>query len=949
MPPGCIDVVFDGHLHGWYGGPSGSRLLVRADGRLLGTTRNDRPRDDVVAAGLATGPVGFQFRLPEALLDGEEHAFEVVAEADAADGEALRRRLPVPVRHASPAGRDGTATGRRAAVVCWDLGHNPAGRALVLCQLLGRSYAQVDLIGPLFPRFGGRLWAPLEGLDGFRVVARRLEGFDELQRFAEETAARTRYDFVHMCKPRWPTLAIGMSLVRRSGCAFALDIDDDELAFFGEGEAQAADPAATLERLRRGDATLIDREATQLAHAAIPSMPLLTVSNVALQRRHGGTIIRHARDETVFDPARLVRARMRLAFGYGASEKVVLFLGTIRRHKGVVAIAEAIAGLPRDDLRLCLVGPVTEPALVEELRGLLGDRLALHEGVPFSRLAATVSIADLVCLPQDVGSAVSHFQIPAKLTDALAMGVPVIVEDLEPFSDLHGLPGIVPRRDEPLGAAIERALAPPRLAPERIRRGFLAEFSLQANAERLDAAMLRARRLDQGQVEAIARMVLGAPEGGPATARLAAPTPLRRAGRDLVFLWKQNDSGLFGRRSDMVARHLVRSGFAGRILHFDASVPLARFEGLRAASEESPLGAEGLVYRNTLARHLGLQHDLRTLRFTEIHDERRRELFGTRLPRASELPDRLRRLFRAQHLSAEALLWVCPVAFDFEAFTEAQEFPHIVADIIDDQRAFDMSEGHRQRIEANYRTVLGRADTVFANCDGVAERFRDHAAAPIHVVPNASERLRREEIEPIDLFAGEAVFRIGYVGNMRDRIDVDLLARIARHAPSWRLVLVGPTGGRRDIEALARLSNVVLLGAQRYEDACAIAAGFDAAIVPHLANELTDSMNPLKLYMYRALGLPVVTTPVRNLTVDGPFLRVAPAGEAFLAALEAIEALGPALRRDAAGPLAEDLAGDTWEDRVRAMAAILEGRAAPRALPAWSRMEAEAARAPVIA
>lgn len=96
MPPGCIDVVFDGHLHGWYGGPSGSRLLVRADGRLLGTTRNDRPRDDVVAAGLATGPVGFQFRLPEALLDGEEHAFEVVAEADAADGEALRRRLPVP-------------------------------------------------------------------------------------------------------------------------------------------------------------------------------------------------------------------------------------------------------------------------------------------------------------------------------------------------------------------------------------------------------------------------------------------------------------------------------------------------------------------------------------------------------------------------------------------------------------------------------------------------------------------------------------------------------------------------------------------------------------------------------------------------------------------------------------------------------------------------------------
>src|SRR5262249_48335530 len=58
------------------------------------------------------------------------------------------------------------------------------------------------------------------------------------------------------------------------------------------------------------------------------------------------------------------------------------------------------------------------------------------------------------------------------------------------------------------------------------------------------------------------------------------PWPVRVPGRpsrpvptgdsyDLVMFWKQNDSGIYGRRQDMLLKYLERSGRFGTIVHFD--------------------------------------------------------------------------------------------------------------------------------------------------------------------------------------------------------------------------------------------------------------------------------------------------------------------------------------------------------------------------------------------
>lgn len=910
---GWLDGIQDGMLYGWHTAPTGSRLIVTIDAQYAGTTRNNIARDDVIAAGHASEPVGFEITIPEKLLDGAEHVFEVRAALTANHGEPL-----VGVLKTEKASTAKPETKRKtvAAVVCWDLGHNPAGRALVLVQTLERLYDEVHLIGPLFARFGGKVWAPIADHPKIRIIAEKVKTFAELETF-QSKILKQQYDFVHMCKPRWPTLYLGICLAQHSECPIALDIDDYELSFFKD--ARNPPPlAGIVEKLKKDEVSPIDLEATLLAHTIIEFIPAITVSNIALQKKFGGTILRHARDETDFNPARFDRRQIRHSFGYGPDDKVVLFLGTIRRHKGVLKIAQAIARLKRADLKLCLIGPIDEPDLQAEIRAALGKRVSFHKGVPFSMLAATTLLADLVCLPQELDSEVSQFQIPAKLTDALAMGIPVIVEDLPPFSDLSTAIGVYIRKDHPLDSLITKALKNSGQQKQLIRDLFLLEFSTAANADNL-SRLIRANAKDPKQWSAKAHKIGIRNNQTPLAVNQTSAAISRNRGRDIVFLWKQNDSGLFGRRSDMVMKHLLKQGFAGRILQFDASMSLDNFNRLLERAEQNSLSADGMVYRNVVSRHLGLSHELQVSRYTLLHDNKKRSLLGRALPAEEDMPDVLRSLFKAENLSQEALLWTCPVTFDFDWFTTARDFKFKIADLIDDQRSFTTNESYKKKLNDHYETAMASADVVFANCAGVAQRFSDLIRNPIHIISNGAEKISVKDIQAIDIFAGRKdVFRIGYVGNLRDRIDIDLLARIAKENSRWQLILVGPTGGSAAIEALGRYSNITLLGPQRYEDSVRIAASFDVAVIPHTIGELTASMNPLKLYLYQMLGLPVISTEVENMTGANKLVQVARSHKEFLKLLKNA-ASAPKRRRTASGHVGENV---YWDENVASMIKI---------------------------
>jgi glycosyltransferase involved in cell wall biosynthesis len=264
-------------------------------------------------------------------------------------------------------------------------------------------------------------------------------------------------------------------------------------------------------------------------------------------------------------------------------------------------------------------------------------------------------------------------------------------------------------------------------------------------------------------------------------------------------------------------------------------------------------------------------------------------------------------------------LWAYPSNDDLPGLIDALAPELVVADVVDDNRSwYEPHEPHHQRIERNYEAVLARADVVLANCEPVAESMA-RFASDVRVVPNGLELPTGAPIGPPPA-AVAALGRplLAYVGNLSSRIDLDLLEGVARARPQWTLALVGSAHADQSALALDRLPNVHLLGVMPHQRVRQFLAHVDVALIPHIDNEMTRSMNPLKAFVYASAGVPVVSTPVANLPDFGGLITVAEGTEGFVAAIEAHLAAGRP------GVDLELLRPHSWQERVTQVFEIVD-------------------------
>jgi glycosyltransferase involved in cell wall biosynthesis len=259
---------------------------------------------------------------------------------------------------------------------------------------------------------------------------------------------------------------------------------------------------------------------------------------------------------------------------------------------------------------------------------------------------------------------------------------------------------------------------------------------------------------------------------------------------------------------------------------------------------------------------------------------------GIDLPPRSAYVDFVKETLRECGVDRPPIAWVCPVVFDFPKIRESLQFDTVIADIIDDQRKWQGKTDYMNRVAQNYIEVLKTSDLVLANCDPVRKGFAD-LRKDIVIVPNGAETFAADRPFPMpEDLAHLPRPIVGYVGNLRDRIDFELIRTMARRHPEWSIVLVGSAQGALDVHTLIDIPNVKLLGVRPYEEALNYIKNFDVAMMPHISNELTENMNPLKLYVYFALGVPVVTTEVANIGDIAPHVSVARTHVDFIAATE---------------------------------------------------------------
>ena len=67
-----------------------------------------------------------------------------------------------------------------------------------------------------------------------------------------------------------------------------------------------------------------------------------------------------------------------------------------------------------------------------------------------------------------------------------------------------------------------------------------------------------------------------------------------------------------------------------------------------------------------------------------------------------------------------------------------------------------------------------------------------------------------------------------------------------------------------DLKSLRRRPNIHYLGMKQYDELPTYFSGWDAAMLPFALNESTRFISPTKTPEYLAAGLPVISTPIRD-------------------------------------------------------------------------------------
>jgi glycosyltransferase involved in cell wall biosynthesis len=654
------------------------------------------------------------------------------------------------------------------------------------------------------------------------------------------------------------------------------------------------------------------------------------VSNPELEARYGGLLVPHARDEAVFDPDRFDRAEARARLGLGSDDRLILFGGTPRAHKGILELLQALEDLGDERVR---VGVFDTPEL-QGLRQQIGSLARWMRPLPvraFDDLPELLAAVDLSCALQAPDHPVSQHQMPAKVTDAMAMAVPCLVTPVPPLQPLIDKDVVeVFDGDVPLAARIREVLADPEASADRARRArdaFLESYSYAAVRPTVAAAIDRLLEAPPPLAPELSSLVTTARQlFGPPGTRTPAPRPRVPAGAtyDLAVFWKQNDTGIYGRRQDMFLKYLEQSGRFHTIVHFD-----------------QPMAAEGLlqVARRSFGtpdqNRLVLAQTVRRLARRGDHGAVRQRTYlyaggsasrALRLPGRDHYPDWVRGVLEREGIGARPLLcWVYPTNTFLPDLIDALQPAVVVADVVDDNRTwYAAGTPMHDQLERNYAEVLARSDVVLANCEPVAESMRSFTSQ-VEVVPNACELpdAPAARARPSAL-AGLSGPIIGYAGNLSDRLDLPLLRSLARARPDWTFVLLGSAHRDRSALDLAREPNIRLLGPKPYDEARELIRHFDVGLIPHLDNDMTRSMNPLKAFVYCSLGVPVVSTPVANLDELAGLITVAEGTDGFVAAIdEALRAGRPAPDRDALLP-------HSWTVRVERVLELVDTAASSR-------------------
>jgi hypothetical protein len=381
------------------------------------------------------------------------------------------------------------------------------------------------------------------------------------------------------------------------------------------------------------------------------------------------------------------------------------------------------------------------------------------------------------------------------------------------------------------------------------------------------AATALAKKVKSAKLLAIP-VVTGKPVAKRVAARTAAkaanPKPLRVApakaakspkeispkglvkGKHIVCFWKQNDLGLFDRRPDRWIALWEQDPKIEKVLVFETPLSHPALEEWlkRAITLDATSGSE---YRLLLDQAVGkLQGHCDTAKTTY-------RTYLTPADKPADNQDYLRWVLqqvKEQGISAPTVvLW--PACYANAALVKAMKPKQIITDLVDDQRLFPANAQLVPTITTQYQMWLGLSDMVLSNSLGLIEAFSkefahsgiaylpDQALSPAPsgakaTAPRASKTSKAAKKRKV----------VGFVGNMRERMDSAALLKAMAENQDKDFWFVGQTHGSTFYAKTRNQPNCKFWGTLRQAEAEAVVAQFDVAVVPAETDRATHVAHP---------------------------------------------------------------------------------------------------------
>ncbi|HMP90942.1 MAG TPA: glycosyltransferase [Kiritimatiellia bacterium] len=217
----------------------------------------------------------------------------------------------------------------------------------------------------------------------------------------------------------------------------------------------------------------------------IPRLDHVISTSTFLQKKFGGSIVPMGVDCSFFSPRPLDESSaLKKSLGLDAN-KVIVFGGVVRPHKGIEELLGALASLNDPAVRFVIVGPINEHVQKLIANPAFAPLIVTLGPKPRTEMPDYLSLADLVILPLN-NSLLARSQVPCKVFEAMSMALPILTSDVSDMSlILDGCGWTTPHGDEAaMAASIRYILDHPaearekgRVAREKCKRNYSREVA----------------------------------------------------------------------------------------------------------------------------------------------------------------------------------------------------------------------------------------------------------------------------------------------------------------------------------------------------------------------------------------------------------------------------------------------------------------------------------------